>query len=157
VTAALNLPLTGGCQCGAVRYRITAAPEDVHLCHCRMCQKAMGNAFAALAPVRAGTLVWTRGNPAAYASSSTATRQFCAQCGTPLGFRYIGEDRPAITIGSLDNPEAIRPAKHYGTEARVSWLHDVIADGLPEEQTDLSVPELDGIINFQHPDHDTET
>ena len=41
-------PITGGCQCGAVRYRITAPLENPHICHCRMCQKAFGNYFAAL-------------------------------------------------------------------------------------------------------------
>ena len=39
----------GGCQCGAVRYRATSLRQDAHICHCRMCQKAVGGAFAALA------------------------------------------------------------------------------------------------------------
>ena len=81
---------TGGCQCGAVRYRLAASPEDMRLRHCRMCQKAMGNLFAALAPVRSQNLRWTRGLPAEYRSSSAAIRYFCAACSTPLGFRYKG-------------------------------------------------------------------
>jgi hypothetical protein len=42
--------LSGGCQCGAIRYRLTATPERVHLCHCRMCQKAVGVPLEPLRP-----------------------------------------------------------------------------------------------------------
>ena len=76
--------MTGGCQCGSVRYALTAAPERVHLCHCRACQKAVGGPFAALAPVRRQDFAWTRGTPASFASSSIAHRDFCAGCGTPV-------------------------------------------------------------------------
>ena len=41
--------LSGGCQCGAVRYKAEIQPETAHLCHCRMCQKAAGNYFMPLA------------------------------------------------------------------------------------------------------------
>jgi hypothetical protein len=49
--ATMTVMLTGGCQCGAVRYALTAMPEGAHFCHCRMCQKAVGGPFAALVPV----------------------------------------------------------------------------------------------------------
>jgi hypothetical protein len=47
----MTVLLTGGRQCGAVRYALSALPEDAHFCHCRMCQKAVGGPFAALAGV----------------------------------------------------------------------------------------------------------
>ena len=53
--------LAGGCQCGAVRYRLEAKPKATSICHCRMCQKASGGPFAAFGGVRLGRLVWTRG------------------------------------------------------------------------------------------------
>jgi len=80
--------LTGGCQCGAVRYALYTRPEGTHLCHCRMCQKAVGGPFAALAPVRLKDFAWTRGKPGVFQSSSIALREFCPSCGTPLTFRY---------------------------------------------------------------------
>ena len=49
--------LTGGCQCGAVRYRLDAAPTGASVCHCRMCQKAGGAPFMAFAGVRRAELV----------------------------------------------------------------------------------------------------
>ena len=53
--------ITGGCQCGAVRYAIDAPPHHATICHCRMCQKAMGGAYLASASVVPGTFRWTRG------------------------------------------------------------------------------------------------
>ncbi|HLY45275.1 MAG TPA: GFA family protein [Stellaceae bacterium] len=147
--------LTGGCQCGAVRYAITGPPERVHLCHCRMCQKAVGGPFAASAPVRRRDFAWTRGTPASFASSSVAHRDFCARCGTPLTFRYDDAETISVTLGSLDAPERVPPVRQYGIEGRVSWL-DRIAS-LPFETTaEAMAPDRQRrFANHQHPDHDT--
>ncbi len=147
--------LTGGCQCGAVRYALYAEPKDPSLCHCRMCQKALGNAFAPYAGVRAADFAWTRGKPAVYLSSPVAERGFCAACGTPLTFRYLDTDRISVTIGSLDRPDAAPPVVHYGVEGRLGWLR--LADGLPEVRTEDDQPpeRLARIVSYQHPDHDT--
>lgn len=129
--------LTGGCQCGAVRYAVRSAPEDVHFCHCRMCQRAVGGPFAALAPVRKADVAWTAGAPAVFASSTIAERGYCRDCGTPLSFAYFDSDWIDLTIGSFDTPEAIAPTRHYGTESRMPWLH--LADDWPRSQTDESL------------------
>ena len=55
--------MTGGCQCGAVRYALHAAPYNPHICHCRMCQKAFGSFFAPLAAVKLADIAWTRKPP----------------------------------------------------------------------------------------------
>jgi hypothetical protein len=78
--------VTGGCQCGAVRYAISGPLHNPHICHCRMCQKAFGNYFAALVGTRRENLTWTRGEPASFRSSSVVQRGFCRDCGTPLSF-----------------------------------------------------------------------
>lgn len=150
-----NRVLTGGCQCGAVRYRLTAPPERVHLCHCRMCQKAVGGPFAALAPVPGRGFSWTRGTPASFASSSLAHRDFCARCGTPLSFRYDDADTIAVTLGSLDQPQDVPPVRHYGFEGRISWLSKI--DSLPAETTQafMSVERTRKYVSYQHPDYDT--
>ena len=147
VTGEREPVLTGGCQCGAVRYALYAPPEGVHVCHCRMCQKAVGGPFAGLAPVRWRDFAWTRGRPATFASSTAARRDFCAACGTPLTFRYLHKNWVDVTLGSLD-----RPALSYGIESRVPWL-DRLGD-LPAHATgtDQLPP---GFASLQHPDHDT--
>ena len=148
--------LTGGCQCGAVRYVVTGPPERVHLCHCRMCQKATGGPFAASAPVRRSDFAWTRGSPAAFASSSLSHRDFCAACGTPLTFRYADSETISVTLGSLDRPQDVPPVRQYGIESRIAWLDRI--DALPAETTEasMSAERAANFVDYQHPDHDTE-
>ena len=125
---------TGGCQCGAVRYALYVAPQNVHACHCRMCQRATGNVVAVLAGAPKADFGWTKGQPAFFASSSLATRGFCRDCGTPLSFTYnLPEARFYVTVGSLDEPEKAPLEKQYGIESRVSWVK--FCEGLPEETT----------------------
>jgi hypothetical protein len=149
--------LTGGCQCGAVRYAITATPERVHLCHCRMCQKASGGPFATGAPVQRSGFSWTRGTPASFASSSRAHRYFCAACGTPLAFSYDASPTLSVTLGSLDRPQDVPPVRHYGLEGRLAWLSNL--DKLPGETTEqmMDMAQAERPISFQHPDHETPT
>lgn len=143
---------TGGCQCGAIRYALHAAPEGVHVCHCRMCQKAVGGPFAALAPIRTRDLSWTRGTPALYRSSSIAERGFCSACGTPLTFRYLDSDWIDLTLGSFDHPDAEVPSRQYGLESRLPWLASALAaPGTPTDQS-LEPARQAALVNFQHPD-----
>jgi len=125
--------VTGGCQCGAVRYAVEGGFEEASLCHCRMCQRATGGPFAALAAATRARVRWTRGAPALFASSSVAERGFCRDCGTPLSFAYTASDHLNLTIGSLDAPNAARPSVHYGVEGRLLWLE--LCDGMPEQRT----------------------
>jgi hypothetical protein len=74
--------LTGGCQCGAVRYALYSEPSEPSICHCRMCQKAFGNYFAPLAGVPLADLRWTKGEPGVFKSSELVERGFCRDCGS---------------------------------------------------------------------------
>ncbi len=144
---------TGGCQCGAVRYRLTVAPTGANVCHCRMCQKAGGGPFMVFAGVPLDHLVWTRGAPKAFASSAVAERGFCADCGTPLTYRIVGRDRISITLGSLDSPSDVAPKALYGAESKLAWADAVPA--LPRHDiANLFGPGVD-VGSRQHPDHDT--
>ena len=155
--ARIDIIVTGGCQCGAVRYRSTALMDNAHICHCRMCQKAVGNLFAALVGAPNDALVWTRGTPAVFASSDSADRGFCAACGTPLFYRGKESPRTGLTIGSLDDP-SLAPAKvQVGMEGRLAVMDDLCT--LPDEgTTEAEMPEEAAAIaaaNHQHPDHET--
>ena len=139
--------LNGGCQRGALRYALYALPVGT-ICHCRMCQKAVGGPFAALATLPRADLAWTAGAPARFESSSLASRGFCAACDTPLTYEGVSEpDKIDITICSLDEPAAAAPREQYGVESRVTWF-DTLA-GLPAVRTDA---EYDGLVSRQHPD-----
>ena len=146
--------LTGGCQCGAVRYALYAMPSDFNICHCRMCQKAVGGPFAALVPNQAADFAWTRGVPGTFASSSIANRDFCRDCGTPLTYRGPS-GRVNVSYGSLDNPGRVEPKKQFGMEGRRAWIDHIAAlPGLRTDQ-DLTPQQIADIVNHQHPDHAT--
>jgi hypothetical protein len=151
--------LTGGCQCGAVRYALHTWPQHAHICHCRMCQKAFGAYFAAFAGVPRDQFEVTRGEIATFMSSDQAERGFCRDCGTPLTFRYIGRVRIAFSLGSLDHPERVKPEQQIGVESRLPWFGELCA--LPgNRMTVEDEPEIVAAIarsNHQHPDRDTET
>jgi hypothetical protein len=133
--------ISGGCQCGAIRYVMRVGRvEKPHVCHCRMCQRATGGLFAALAGCAKNELEWTRGTPSFFQSSNLARRGYCRECGTPLTFAYDSPDaRVYVTIGSLDNPELAAIEIQYGIESKLSWVsfcEDVpgeITGGTPEE------------------------
>jgi hypothetical protein len=148
-------PLAGGCQCGAVRYRLVAEPTGANICHCRMCQKASGGPFMAFAGVRLSEFVVTSGAIATFSSSDIAERGFCARCGTPLTYRGLGSDRVSVTLGSLDDPGAVAPESQLGVESRVGWLVGSLS--LPEIRTDrwLAKKKIAAVDNHQHPDHET--
>jgi hypothetical protein len=154
----IQTSITGGCQCGAVRYHAADALTDAHICHCRMCQKAVGNAFAALVALPRDALLWTRGVPAVFKSSDHVSRGYCKDCGTPLFYDYLDGRRINLTIGSLDNPGQFPPQMQFGVEARVAWFEDLPA--LPEagttEQTMAGPAPKIRASNRQHPDHDTD-
>jgi hypothetical protein len=145
---------TGGCQCGAVRYAATEAPHHASVCHCRMCQKASGGPLMAFARVSHAALRWTRGKPAIFRSSSLVERGFCAGCGTPLTYQFLGRPHVSLTLGSLDDPEAVRPELQYAPERMLSWLPGIA--GLPATPLDdFITPDLAArFISHQYPDRE---
>lgn len=149
-----SAPITGGCQCGAVRYAIATPLENPHICHCRMCQKAFGSYFAALVGTLKTGLTWNRRQPSFFRSSSAVSRGYCKDCGTPLSFAYDHSQRIAVSIGSLDHPELTTPAKQFGIEARLPAFE--LLHGLPGTRTEDDVPpeEMMKLRSLQHPDHD---
>lgn len=122
----------GACQCGAVSYSFTAGPTKATICHCRMCQRAVGGPFAALLEVPRARLTW-HGTPARFASSNLATRGFCSHCGTPLSFEFKDSDMIEVTMGSLSPDFPYEPVRHHGIESRCHWLTQL--DRLPELET----------------------
>jgi hypothetical protein len=146
--------LTGGCQCGAIRFAVMATPNKVSICHCRMCQKASGAPFASLADIDKTQFAWTRGEPASFQSSSIAMRDFCAACGTPLSFRRIDGECIEIMTGSFDRPDRLVPTRQYGTESRLGWVVGI--SNMPSQTTmqNYGSEKMATISSHQHPDHD---
>lgn len=150
-----NKPIySGGCQCGAARFRVEGALGRASVCHCRMCQKAFGAFYAPLVNVGDAKLVWTRGEPRRFRSSNHVRRGFCAECGTPL--TYEAPDGVALAIGAFDEPSSLAPAVQFGVEAKLPFVDGV--PGLPQRDTSADTGDaafLHSVVSFQHPDHDT--
>jgi len=128
---------TGGCLCGALRYEAAVTESENWYCHCRMCQKATGSVVSTSAVIKKSQLRMLKGTATFYQSSAGFERGFCANCGSPMFFRPIGEDWIAILTGTLDDPEVAPPDGHYGVESRISWLK--IVDDLKQECTEHDV------------------
>ena len=120
-----------------------------------MCQKAVAGPFAVLAEVSWPDFAWTRGEPAAFQSSSRAIRDFCAACGTPLSYRSPGGKIIELLTGAFDEPARVAPTYEVGTESKLTWLGTIAA--LPGKTTieNSGAAEIAKIESYQHPDHET--
>lgn len=137
--AGMGETVTGGCQCGRIRYQATVEDDDAYLCHCRMCQRATGGVSIAFKNVVRADVMWTTREPERYRSSPIADRGFCRDCGTPLTFEYVeGSVRLDLTVGSFDDPYRFRANAAFGAESvHKAWL-DVTA--LPATRSDEYPP-----------------
>ena len=153
----MSAVLSGGCQCGAVRYALLAQPQGVHVCHCRMCQKAVGGPFAVICPIMKPDFRITRGDLSFFFSWDVGRRGFCRDCGTPMTFDYPDQADIGVLVGTLDEPDRAPPVIQYGNESRVGWYGHLV--DLPGDRpTYADDPAMLGRIsssNHQHPDHDT--
>lgn len=124
-------PLTGGCACGAVRYRIDAAPGLAFLCRCRECQRMTGTGHAAqfVADRHAlrlwgATAEWSRTTDA----GQTVTKSFCPACGSPLFTATTrAPDAVMVLAGSLDDPSRFTPERIFYAQEGPAWDHPHIA------------------------------
>jgi hypothetical protein len=119
------MEITGGCLCGAVRYRATSAPLVVRVCYCRTCQflgagdSTVNLAFRSADFSSQGTLSDYR---SVADSGRVMHRRFCPACGTPLYSE--AEERPHLIIvraGSLDDRELVKPDANIWTASAPSW------------------------------------
>ena len=124
---------TGGCLCGAVRYEIHGGISHIVKCHCSLCRKAQGSAFATNGIVAADGFVFVKGeeNLTGYESSPGQTKYFCRTCGSPIVSRNAA--RPGqvrVRLGTVDSDIDERPMAHIFVSSRANW--DEITDDLPQ-------------------------
>ncbi len=126
---------SGGCQCGAIRYRAAGPRDRSSVCYCRMCQKAAGSPFMAFVRFPASQVSWSA-PPAVFASSNAVERGFCKNCGTPLSYRQVNGPNISLTIHSLDNPQAVQPEMSFSATNQASWCRSLV--DLPNQEMDLT-------------------
>ena len=127
----MSQKLEGGCQCGAVRYRLEGAPTHVALCHCVDCRKSAGAPMVAWSAFPEQALTLLKGEPRDFRSSAHSIRSFCPTCGTGLFFRNAQALPGLVDIQSatLDDPAALPPQVHVQTAERIAWMTGL--DSLP--------------------------
>lgn len=150
---------SGGCQCGAIRFSCDdTRVASSTICHCRMCQKATGQYFAAFVSFEPGAVTWTRGERKLFRSSNHVSRGFCADCGTPLTYEPDAYEGLAISAGAFDEPAVFPPTTQYGIEAELPFVATL--PSLRRVRTDEGFEGAGivvDIVSNQHPDHDTSS
>ena len=131
-----GFPAEGGCTCRAVRYRFTTPPLFVHCCHCRWCQRETGSAFVINAMIESQRVEVLKGEPDLVLTPSASGRgqriARCPSCRIALWSHYsgAGDNIRFVRVGTLDNPDLLRPDVHIFTESKQHWVV-LPADGVP--------------------------
>lgn len=114
--------LTGGCQCGALRYEVRAEPVALYVCHCLECRAQSASAFGITVSVPAAAAVLTQGESRVWRrqtnSGKTLACHFCGDCGTRIWHRDEPEEAEiSIKGGSLDVAPDLTRAIHIWTRS----------------------------------------
>ena len=128
-----DLPLTGGCLCGGVRFRVDAPLVVATYCHCTRCQRRTGTAASAQARIQPGSLTVTQGEELirTYAPPDGFPKPFCGACGSALWSR--SPDDPellSVRLGAFDGDPGIRPSLRQFVAYAAPW-EPIPDDGLP--------------------------
>ncbi len=128
-----NRSFSGGCLCEKIRYTWSRTPLETTHCHCKMCQRQHGAAFATYVRIERKQLEIHAGaqHIVSYASSEEVLRQFCGICGSTLFFDYLPMPEILfVTAGSMDDHSTLEPAHHIFTQTKASWVE--LCDDLPK-------------------------
>jgi hypothetical protein len=130
-TTEASMTREGGCQCGAVRYRVGVEPLHLAICHCTECQRQSGSAFgmSLFVPAEAFRLISGTLNSFTVKCDSgrTKTCTFCAACGTRIHHQTV-PTALSLKAGTLDDTSSLVPKAHYWTKRKQPWV--VIPDGV---------------------------
>jgi hypothetical protein len=124
IAASAQSPLTGGCQCGAVRYEITATPEALYVCHCRECRKQSASAFGMSLIVRRTGFRLLQGKVKTWSRPTDSGRildcKFCPDCGSRVWHETAGgSETMSVKGGTLDQPLDLNSAIHVWTSRKL--------------------------------------
>ena len=120
-----ELPLTGGCGCGAVRFEIDAPLVSASYCHCTRCQRRTGAAASANARLAPGAFRIVAGEEhvRAWAPEGGFEKAFCGLCGSALFSRNPASDDVAagVRLGAIDGDPGVRPQWHQFVAYSAEW------------------------------------
>lgn len=124
----------GQCLCGQVKYQIDEIGNKMAHCHCSMCRRFHGAAFATYGEVKAEGFHWLQGEDAlsVYQADNNTKRKFCKHCGASLIFESAEGNRGVVefALATLDAAPNLNPDAHIYTSTQVEWLK--LGDDLPK-------------------------
>ena len=131
----------GGCLCGSVKYTVDSIDANMSNCHCKMCRKFHGAAYATYAQTKSENFHWTAGKDLIqnYVADNGTVRKFCKNCGSSLIFQDDITDNHEIVYfaaGTLDSDIEVSPDAHIYIESKANWLN--LKDDLPKFETGRS-------------------
>ncbi len=128
-----ELPLTGGCACGAVRFEVTAQPVEIGYCHCTRCQRRTGTAASPNASVRASAFKVLQGEEliASWAPPDGAEKMFCSACSSGLwSASALWPEWVAVRLGAFDADPEVAPSYRQFVDYAAPW-EPIPDDGVP--------------------------
>jgi hypothetical protein len=140
----IRLPLTGGCNCGAVRYEVTEPLVRASYCHCKRCQRRSGAAASAQAHPAPGSFRITSGTERLRAwkpPDSGGEKWFCSECGSAMfGLNPNHPESIGIRMGTFDDDPGIRPSVRQFVTFAAPW-ELIPDDGLPRYAQSRHAPD----------------
>ena len=127
---------SGSCLCKTVQFEIHGSIRNIIYCHCSECRKAQGSAFATNGIVDADKFKIVKGEDqlSGYANSTTQTKYFCRNCGSPIMSKNAQyPDQVRIRLGTIESDITERPEAHIFVSSKANW--DSIHDDLPQFDT----------------------
>jgi hypothetical protein len=127
----------GQCLCGAIKYEADSVDDKMGHCHCSLCQKFHGAAFATFGSVAIGDFRWLSGETQlqTYMADNGTKRKFCKQCGSSLIFESAkANGLIEFSLATLDEAPPLSPDAHIYTRSRVDWLN-IDDDPLPKHDS----------------------
>jgi len=130
----MNALYHGSCLCGVVKFEIDEFTPQIAHCHCSMCRKFHGAAFATIAGVASSKFRWVEGEGALkrFTATNGTTRTFCRHCGSSLSFSSprAPADIVEVALGAVDDPVPVQPDAHIFVGSAANWT--LLKDGLPQ-------------------------
>lgn len=128
-----DLPLTGGCVCGGVRYELAEPLVSAGYCHCTRCRRRTGGMESVNGMVGADAFELLEGADqiGTWKPDVGLSKSFCRRCGghlfsgDPAGGGTVG-----IRFGALDGDPGIRPRWRQWVSSAPDW-YPLPDDGLP--------------------------
>jgi len=132
----------GSCLCGKVKFTLSSSIDDIVCCHCSLCRKAQGSAFATNANVEVENFHFESGedNLTAFSSPPSQTKYFCKTCGSPIMSKdNSNSGNIRIRLGTIESDITERPTAHIFVSSKANW--ETISDDLPqyEEYKEIKV------------------